>query len=159
MIRPAWHTFSSSLSGIWKGVGAVFSPFTAEMEPIDIGNKNENLFDCYTLSRVEAVPSASGGQITQIKRRINWVTLNPYGEIPQLNEGEYTLHARSDNGQASLSRKETSSRHSTHNLPKFEAFSFGRSDIMEEDVMGVEPGLVFFEVQIPWFSALHFLPL
>ncbi|XP_027106598.1 uncharacterized protein [Coffea arabica] len=145
VIRPAWHTFASSLSGIWKGVGAVFSPFTAEMEPIDIGNKNENLFDCYTLSRVEAVPSASGEQTTQIKRRINWVTLNPYGEIPQLNEGEYMRHARSDNGQASLSRKETSNKFSTHNLPKFEAFNFGRSDIMEEDVMGIEPGLVFFE--------------
>lgn len=145
VIRPAWHTFASSLSGIWKGVGAVFSPITAEMEPIDIGNKNENLFDCYTLSRVEAVPSPSGGQITQIKRRINWVTLNPYGEIPELNEGEYTRHTRADNGQASLSRKETSNRYSTHNLPKFEAFNFGRSDIMEEDVMGLEPGLVFFE--------------
>lgn len=142
MIRPAWHTFASSLSGIWKGVGAVFSPITAEMEPIDIGNKNENLFDCYTLSRVEAVPSPSGGQITQIKRRINWFTLNPYGEVPQLNEH----NGKSEDGHFSLSGKETPNRYLTHNLPKFEAFNFGKSDVMEEDVMGMEPGLVFFEV-------------
>ncbi|RVW95289.1 hypothetical protein CK203_034191 [Vitis vinifera] len=62
VIRPAWNTFASSVSGIWKGVGAVFSPITAEMEPIDIGNKSESLYDCYTLSCVEAVPpSVNGG--------------------------------------------------------------------------------------------------
>ncbi|KAL3516841.1 hypothetical protein ACH5RR_023743 [Cinchona calisaya] len=145
VIRPAWHTFASSVSGIWKGVGAVFSPITAEMEPIDVGNKNENLFDCYTLSHVVAVPSPTGGQVTQIKRCINWVTLNPHGEVPQLNESEYARNGKSEDGHASLSRKETSNRNSTHNLPKFETFNFGRSDVMEEDVMGIEPGLVFFE--------------
>ncbi|KAA8515835.1 hypothetical protein F0562_018554 [Nyssa sinensis] len=53
VIRPAWNTFASSVSGIWKGVGAVFSPITSEMEPVEIGIKNENLFDCYTLSHIE----------------------------------------------------------------------------------------------------------
>ncbi|GMQ08391.1 hypothetical protein CsSME_00052134 [Camellia sinensis var. sinensis] len=60
---------------------------TAEMEPIEIGNKSENLYDCYTLSRIEAVPSPSGGKTSQIRRMINWVTLNPYAEIQPLNGG------------------------------------------------------------------------
>ncbi|KAL0429142.1 UNVERIFIED_CONTAM: hypothetical protein Sradi_0540200 [Sesamum radiatum] len=76
VIRPAWYTFTSSVSGIWKGVGAVYSPITAEMEPVEIGSRNENLFDCYTLSHIEVLPSTSGAQNSQIRRKINWVTLN-----------------------------------------------------------------------------------
>ncbi|KAM7472030.1 hypothetical protein LguiA_010213 [Lonicera macranthoides] len=125
VIRPVWNTFASSVSGIWKGVGAVFSPITAEMEPIDIGKKNENLFDCYTLSHIEAVPSPSGGQTSQIIRRVNWVTLNPSGESRQSKEIGGTMK--------------------NHMLPKFESFDFEKSDLMEDDVMGMEPGLVFFE--------------
>ncbi|GFP90511.1 hypothetical protein PHJA_001195000 [Phtheirospermum japonicum] len=120
VIRPAWHTFSSSVSGIWKGVGAVYSPITAEMEPVEIGGRNENLFDCYTVSHIEALPSTSGVQNSQIHRKVNWVTLNPHGET-----------------------KEAPDRKST--LPKIESFDFGRSDVMEEDDMGMEPGLVYFE--------------
>lgn len=80
VILPAWNTFASSVSGIWKGVGAVYSPITAEMEPIDIGRRNENLFDCYTLTHIQAVPSTSGAQNSQIQRKIKWITLNPHGE-------------------------------------------------------------------------------
>ncbi|KAL3613665.1 hypothetical protein CASFOL_041739 [Castilleja foliolosa] len=120
VIRPAWHTFSSSVSGIWKGVGAVYSPITAEMEPVEIGGRNENLFDCYTVSHIEALPSTSGVQNSQIHRKVNWVTLNPHGET-----------------------KETPDQKPT--LPKIESFDFGRSDVMEEDDMGMEPGLVYFE--------------
>ncbi|KAK9273710.1 hypothetical protein L1049_018520 [Liquidambar formosana] len=105
VIRPAWNTFSSSVSGIWKGVGAVFSPITAEMEPIEVGNKNEYLYDCYTLSRIEAVPSHSGGQTSQIQRKINWVTLNPYGELQQ-NEGSNRSKEKIKDGDASLHMKE-----------------------------------------------------
>lgn len=118
VIRPAWHTFASSVSGIWKGVGAVYSPITAEMEPVEIGSRNENLFDCYTLSHIKALPSTSGALTSQIQRKINWVTLNPHGE---------TQNKRGPN------------------LPKIESFDFGRSDVMEEDVMGMEAGLVYFE--------------
>lgn len=118
-----WNTFASSVSGIWKGVGAVFSPITAEMEPIEIGNKNENLYECYTLSRIE--PISSRGKKSQIQRKINWVTLNPDGEKKLLKQ---------------------KSNNRLDSLPKFESFDFGRSDVMEEDIMGMEPGLVFFEV-------------
>lgn len=146
VIRPAWHTFASSVSGIWKGVGAVYSPITAEMEPIEIGSRNENLFDCYTLSHIEVLPSTSGAQNSQIRRKINWVTLNPYGEAQNNGGG---LGNR--NRDASFV-KETSDRKSTgHILPKIESFDFGRSDVMEEDVMGMEPGLVFFEVVLNLF--------
>ncbi|KAK6162668.1 hypothetical protein DH2020_002509 [Rehmannia glutinosa] len=141
VIRPAWHTFASSISGIWKGVGAVYSPITAEMEPIEIGSRDENLFDCYTVSRIEALPSTSGVQNSQIHRKINWVTLNPYGEAK--NNGGVLGNKKQD---ASFVTKETPDRKSTgHTLPKIESFDFGRSDVMEEDVMGMEPGLVFFE--------------
>lgn len=136
VIKPVWNTFASSLSGIWKGVGAVFSPITAEMEPMDITSRNENLYDCYTLSRIEAVPSVSGERTSQIKRKVNWVTLNPYGEIPQHVEGNNVTK----DGQQKFSRNVTD-----HVLPTFESFDFKRSDVMEEDVMGCEPGLVYFE--------------
>ncbi|EOX96497.1 Domain of Uncharacterized protein function [Theobroma cacao] len=125
VIKPAWNTFASSVSGIWKGVGAVFSPITAEMEPIEIGNRNENLYDCYTLARIEAVLSPAG-KTSEIHRRINRVTLNPHGEVPQLKE---TVNDSMVN----------------HVLPNFESFDLATSDVMEEDVMGNEPGLVFFE--------------
>ncbi|KDP28871.1 hypothetical protein JCGZ_14642 [Jatropha curcas] len=130
VIRPAWNTFASSVSGIWKGVGAVFSPITAEMEPIEVGSRNENLYDCYTLSCIETVPSPSKGQRSQIKRKINWVTLNPYGEVQ---------HHVGGGGNASLPANQN------HVLPDFESFDVERSDLLEEDIMGNEPGLVFFE--------------
>ncbi|XP_021279549.1 uncharacterized protein LOC110413155 isoform X2 [Herrania umbratica] len=125
VIKPAWNTFASSVSGIWKGVGAVFSPITAEMEPIEIGNRNENLYDCYTFARIEAVLSPAG-KTSEIHRKINWVTLNPHGEVPLVKE---TVNDSMVN----------------HVLPNFESFDLATSDVMEEDVMGNEPGLVFFE--------------
>lgn len=143
VIRPAWHTFASSVSGIWKGVGAVYSPITAEMEPVEIGSRNENLFDCYTLSHIKALPSTSGDLTSQIQRKINWVTLNPHGET-QNNRGilGYKKHV-------SFVAKEISDRVSAGpDLPKIESFDFGRSDVMEEDVMGMEAGLVYFEVPL-----------
>lgn len=141
MIKPAWNTFASSVSGIWKGVGAVFSPISAEMEPVEIGSKNENLYDCYTLSRIEAIPSSSGGRTSQIHRKINWVTLNPYGEVVQDIGG----NSRTKDGNASLPMSQTSGS-SSYVLPDFKSFDFEKSDLMEEDIMGNESGLVFFEV-------------
>ncbi|XP_015938822.1 uncharacterized protein LOC107464421 [Arachis duranensis] len=146
VIKPIWNTFASSLSGIWKGVGAVFSPITAEMEPIEIGNKNENLYDCYTLSHIEAMPSPSGEHTSQIQRKVNWVTLNPYGEIPQQLEGSTEAKEGLDAGNVQTIRKHSVGGNSkNHILPAFESFDFERSDVMEEDVMGSEPGLVYFE--------------
>lgn len=141
VIRPAWNTFTSSVSGIWKGVGAVFSPITAEMEPIEIGRKDENLFDCYTLSYIKATSPSSGAQKSQIQRKINWITLNPYGEA--------LLHGSSNGSQEnSIDQSMMGTSHKKlagHSLPKLESFDLSRSDVMEEDVMGMEPGLVFFE--------------
>lgn len=148
VIRPVWNTFTSSLSGIWKGVGAVFSPITAEMEPIDVGSKNENLYDCYTLARIEAVPFPSGEQRSQIQRKINWVTLNPYGEVPQYIGGNNRSKDDHKEGDASLPTEKMAGPGPAirnHVLPGFESFNFETSDLMEEDVMGNEPGLVFFE--------------
>ncbi|XP_068634957.1 uncharacterized protein [Aristolochia californica] len=119
VIRPAWNTFASSVSGIWKGVGAVFSPFTAEMEPIGIGNQSEHLYDCYTLCRIEQILATC-----QIHRKLNWVALNPHGERRQLIEGD---------GKP------------IDNLPSYEDFDLRKSEVLEEDTMGIEPGLVFFE--------------
>lgn len=142
VIRPVWNTFASSVSGIWKGVGAVFSPITAEMEPIEIGNKNENLYDCYTLSCVQEIPASNGELTSQIQRKINWVTLNPYGEI-SLNNGD---NVKSKEGTEDGNKDQIDESAADCMLPKFDSFNFGASDLMEEDVMGYEPGLVFFEV-------------
>ncbi|PIA30945.1 hypothetical protein AQUCO_05300049v1 [Aquilegia coerulea] len=146
VIRPLWKTFASSLSGIWNGVGAVFSPITAEMEPIDIGNKNENLYDCYTLSRIEAVSSPSGQHGSQIQRKINWVTLNPYGEIQQNNAGTDRIKDTHEKRDLSMPMGRMGCDDAnSHDLPKYESVNFSSSDVMEEDFMGLEPGLVFFE--------------
>lgn len=146
VIKPVWNTFASSVSGIWKGVGAVFSPITAEMEPVELGNKNENLYDCYTCSRIEVVPSPSGGKTSQIRRKINWVTLNPYGEMRQQSGANNRIRDESGDGDSSLSAEAMVEETGKHqDLPKFESYDFKRSDVMEEDVMGNEPGLVYFE--------------
>lgn len=136
VIKPAWNTFASSVSGIWKGVGAVFSPFTAEMEPIGIGNQNENLYDCYTLSRIEKSPSE------EVRRKTNWIALNPFGEKRQLAQGSYKDYDRdhpdSKRGIADVINADL-------NLPSHGSFDFGKSEVLEEDSMTMEPGLVFFE--------------
>lgn len=142
-----WNTFTSSVSGIWKGVGAVFSPITAEMEPVELGSKDEYLYDCYTLSRVEAVPSSVGGSTLPIQRKINWVTLNPYGEVLQRIEGSRKSKEQLKDGTGILPSKELVGNGMTnHVLPHFNSFNLETSDLMEEDVMGNEAGLVFFEV-------------
>lgn len=139
VIMPKWNTFASSVSGIWKGTGAVFSPITAKMEPIDVGRNNEHQFDCYTLSRIEAVASTNGTHESNIQRTVNWVTLNPHGENRRVNKNKE---------DASLSTIEAfDGRKTNHVIPKFESFNFETSDVMEEDLMGMEPGLVFFEVR------------
>ncbi|KAL5213993.1 hypothetical protein ABZP36_003145 [Zizania latifolia] len=83
VIRPSWDTFASSLSGIRKGVGAVFSPITAEMEPVGVGSKEEYLSDCYTLSHIEKHADSDYGSM--IRRKTNWVQLNPLGEAEKQN--------------------------------------------------------------------------
>lgn len=146
VIRPAWNTFSCSLNGIWKGVGAIFSPITAEMEPIDVGKKGEHLFDCYTLCHIETVSCPSAEQKSQIKRRVNWVTLNPYGENQQLKGTEHRSKEKYVREDSRLSPKKVYDANTgNHILPKYESFNFNTSDVMEEDVMKMEPGLVFFE--------------
>lgn len=130
------------MSGIWKGVGAVFSPISAEMEPIDIGKRDENLYDCYMLTRIEAVQSPTG-KTSEIHRKINWVTLNPHGEVPE--------HIGVSTGNKKESQVEKATlplieKANDRVLPTFESFDLATSDVMEEDVMGNEPGLVFFEV-------------
>ncbi|CAM8990898.1 unnamed protein product [Rhodiola kirilowii] len=137
VVKPSWTTFASSVSGIWKGVGAVFSPVTAEMEPVDVGSKSEYLYDCYTYSRIVPVPATSGGNVAKIQRVINWVTLNPFGELQKRNgkggmgAGEFKDGVVSDV--------------SNNVMPTYESYDFAKSDVMEEDIMVMEPGLVYFE--------------
>lgn len=136
VLKPAWSTFVSSGSGIWKGVGAVFSPLTAEMEPISLGERNEFLYDCYILSKVEAVGSPSQGSNQRIHRKTNWVVANPLGEQGQ---GELTIQddQRGKTFTPSIEEKQ--------NLPLYETTVLPSSEVMEEEFMDLEPGLVFFE--------------
>ncbi|OAY65137.1 hypothetical protein ACMD2_14721 [Ananas comosus] len=116
VIKPSWDTFASSVSGIWKGVGAVFSPFTGEMEPIGIGNQNENLYDCYTLSRIEKLTVEDHG--SEIRRKTNWVVLNPFGETrKQIGGGQRNKDVID----------------SAPDLPAYETFDFKKSEVLEED--------------------------
>uniref|UniRef100_A0ACD5V4B3 Uncharacterized protein n=1 Tax=Avena sativa TaxID=4498 RepID=A0ACD5V4B3_AVESA len=131
VIRPSWETFASSLSGIWKGVGAVFSPITAEMEPVGLGSKEEYLYDCYTLSRIEKLDDGNYG--TEIRRKTNWVQLNPHGEAEKQSSGDDDWDYGSSSGKISV------------DLPAHEHFDLKRSDVLDEDIITVEPGIVFFE--------------
>lgn len=146
VILPVWNTFASSVSGLWKGVGAVFSPTTGEMEPIDTGRNDEYLYDCYTYSRIEAVPALSSEQSSQIRRLVNWVTLNPHGENKQ-QAGELSqMKMGSKHETASSTLKDKSKQSSVDDvLPSFESFNVIKGDVMEEDFMEMEPDLVFFE--------------
>ncbi|OMP03457.1 hypothetical protein COLO4_10413 [Corchorus olitorius] len=73
--------------------------------------------------------------------KINWVTLNPHGEFPE------HIGVNTGKKEATLSWREDV-------LPKFESFVLATSDVMEEDVMGNEPGLVFFEVSWTILSSI-----
>ncbi|XP_074575009.1 uncharacterized protein LOC141831533 [Curcuma longa] len=138
VIKPAWDTFASSVSGIWKGVGAVFSPITAEMEPIGIGKKNENCYDCYTRSIIEKV--SEGDLPSQIRRRTNWAVLNPFGETRKHGAGDQT-EAKDD----SYEKETFNVSDKMFDLPSYDSFDLSNGEVLEEDVMGMEPGLVFFE--------------
>ncbi|KAF5798441.1 putative tetratricopeptide-like helical domain superfamily [Helianthus annuus] len=77
---------------------------------------------------------------------MNWVTLKPYGENIQLHKHDNKSKETYVQEDASLSTIEALGGSKTnHILPKFESFNFETSDVMEEDLMGMEPGLVFFE--------------
>ncbi|CAL5015629.1 unnamed protein product [Urochloa decumbens] len=131
VIKPSWDTFASSLSGNWKGVGAVFSPITAEMEPVGVGSKEEYLYDCYTLSHIEK--SFNGDHGSEIRRKTNWVPINPFGEaekqIASYDGGSY----------------DASSGKGTADLPSYESFDLNRSAVLDEETFAMEPGIVFFE--------------
>lgn len=106
------------------------------MEPIGIGNQNENLYDCYTLSRIEKSPSE------EVRRITNWVALNPFGDKSHL-QGSYRdydrNHSDSKIGISDVVNTDL-------DLPSHGSFDFGKSEVLEEDSMSMEPGLVFFEV-------------
>ncbi|XP_010240199.1 uncharacterized protein LOC100830892 [Brachypodium distachyon] len=131
VIMPSWDTFASSLSGIWKGVGAVFSPITAEMEPVGLGSKEEYLYDCYTLSQIEKMDDDVHGSV--IQRKTNWVQLNPHGEAEKQSAGHYGWN------------HDSSSEKVTVDLPAHESFDLKKSEVLDEDTITMEPGIVFFE--------------
>ncbi|XP_024524504.1 uncharacterized protein LOC9654393 [Selaginella moellendorffii] len=75
---PAWNTFASNSHGVWRGVGAVFSPDTAAVEPVGLGGRNEYLYDCRIVSFVESVPEKRS-----IDREVLWNLQNPYASKTQ----------------------------------------------------------------------------
>lgn len=118
-------------------MGAVFSPSTAEMEPIAIGKKNENLYDCYTLSCVQNL-DFSATHLPQIHRKTNWVTLNPFGENKHNSIRDENHKDKNGIMLPSVGCK----------LPSYEYFDFSSSDVLEEDFLTMESGLLFFEVRL-----------
>lgn len=112
------------------------------MEPVGLGSKEEYLYDCYTLSLIEK--SYDSGHGTEIRRKTNWVQLNPHGEAEKQSASDDEWNHGSSSG--------------TVDLPAHESFDLKKSDVLDEDVMTEEPGIVFFEVRFfslhPFFSAL-----
>ncbi|KAL2634206.1 hypothetical protein R1flu_005685 [Riccia fluitans] len=83
--RPLWSTFCSSVSGVWRGVAAAFSPITAELEALYLSKENEYLYDARILNTVEAIRTGQDGQAlpvdkTYLHRRVLWSLENPFGE-------------------------------------------------------------------------------
>lgn len=170
-ITPSWQTFISSLSGVWRGVGAAFSPITAEMEAIALGDKNEMLYDCRVLSTIEEVQGTSK---SRIHRKTIWAVGNPLGEharakykVQQMLSDEDTdeedeihdnmedhslendwgleisddilLEEEVDTG---VQPQDSSDKRITADL---ESKDMTYDTVMEEDVLELEPGLVYFE--------------
>ncbi|KAJ6819507.1 uncharacterized protein M6B38_403010 [Iris pallida] len=110
------------------------------MEPLGVGSKNENLYDCYTLSRIERAPSED--LRPSIQRKTNWVAFNPLGE-----KRRHFKEGRGDNDKDRFdSEKGTSdASHMSLDLPSYESFDFTKTDVLDEDSMFMDPGLVFFE--------------
>ncbi|TVU15006.1 hypothetical protein EJB05_38504 [Eragrostis curvula] len=131
VIKPSWDTFASSLSGNWKGVGAVFSPITAEMEPVGVGSKQEYLYDCYTLSHIEKSFDSVHGP--EIRRKTNWVLINPFGEADKQNSAYDGGSHDSSGGTRAV------------DLPAYESFDLNRSNVLDEETFAMEQGIVFFE--------------
>ncbi|KAL3693411.1 hypothetical protein R1sor_007062 [Riccia sorocarpa] len=82
---PLWSTFCSSVSGVWRGVAAAFSPITAEFEPLYLSKENEYLYDARILNTVEVIRATQEGQTLPldkhyVQRRILWCLENPFGE-------------------------------------------------------------------------------
>ncbi|MCO5591609.1 hypothetical protein L7F22_045598 [Adiantum nelumboides] len=163
---PSWQTFVSSLCGVWRGVGAAFSPLTAEMEAIALGSQDEMLYDCRILTTVE---ECKGTRMSQIYRKTVWAVGNALGEqgeetlqvqepfMPTLDATDYVdgnrltnenLDAELAEGSTlgmidttSQSQKVTSERV----IADLECPDLVYDTVMEEDVMELESGLVFFE--------------
>jgi len=102
------------------------------MEPVGVGSKEEYLYDCYTLSHIER--SFDSGHGSEIRRRTNWVPINPFGEavkqIASYDGGSY----------------DASSGKGTADLPSYESFDLNKSAVLDEETFAMEPGIVFFEV-------------
>lgn len=161
---PSWQTFVSSLCGVWRGIGAAFSPATAEMEAIALGNQKEMLYDCRILSTVEETQSGSG-----IQRKTVWAVGNPLGEQgrgrPQVQEKfilPYEVTDVADGKSSSMEdlgveipedssaeedRIDVQSQDSSNTsfTADLENPSMTNNTVMEEDELELEPGLVFFE--------------
>lgn len=114
------------------------------MEPVGIGKKNENLYDCFTRSIIEKV--SEGGLPSQIRRRTNWAVLNPFGETRKHKAGDQA-EAKDD----SFEKETFDVADKMFDLPSYHSFDLSNGEVLEEDVMGMEPGLVFFEVSFSNF--------
>ncbi|KAI5077373.1 hypothetical protein GOP47_0007197 [Adiantum capillus-veneris] len=168
-LTPSWQTFVSSLCGVWRGVGAAFSPVTAEMEAIALGIQDEMLYDSRILSTIE---ECKGTGMSQIERKTVWAVGNPSGEqgqetlrvqepfllpqeIPDNTDGNRLMMEDIEDlgvelledgtlefmDSTSQSRK-ASSESITSDL---ESPDLVYDTVMEEDVLELEPGLVYFE--------------
>jgi hypothetical protein len=86
------------------------------------------------------------------------VTLNPYGEMPQHVEGsDIAKNGSGDLNAPKLGLQKSGEKLTNRVLPTFESFDFKKSDVMEEDLMGCEPGLVYFEVSVCYKFFLTYL--
>eukprot|EP00250_Pteridium_aquilinum_P016812 c23304_g1_i1 orf=616-2226(-) len=163
---PSWPTFVSSLCGVWRGVGAAFSPATAEMEAISLGDQNEMLYDCRILSTAEEV---QGTSMSHVRRKTVWIVGNPLGEqgrgklkvqeqimLPNevTDEVDGKAFSMEDLGveiaeDSLLKESDTSVKSQDLSnktiIADLENPEMTRDTVMEEDVLELEPGLVFFE--------------
>ncbi|KAJ7544183.1 hypothetical protein O6H91_09G068100 [Diphasiastrum complanatum] len=83
---PSWNTFASGNAGIWQGVGAAFSPFTAELEPIASNTSNKNVYDCSMWSIIKLIGGLEPSRKDIVHRKVFWNVENAF-------RGEKAKHA------------------------------------------------------------------
>ncbi|CAM6117380.1 unnamed protein product [Calypogeia fissa] len=75
--NPLFSTFCSNSAGVWRGVGATFSPVTGDFEPICLDDNKQAVYDVRVLTTVENLRTSKDGAVLSpeqqsLHRKVLW---------------------------------------------------------------------------------------